>query len=123
MMTNASASGSSAGPGDRITDEQRIAELKQLIHQALGYSLEPEMFVALADIQMNLWRRDALLYQWFEEKSISPQEYLYHMDSAMVRAMDDSRNLLGATRFSKIFGDVGNHPKGMIDHEAFLSGL
>lgn len=100
----------------------RLGELSALIESTLGRPLDKQTFDALATIQMKLQRAQSDLVQALDRGLLGPEQYLEAVNTALRKAMADSRDLLGRDRFSTIFGQAGFEPEGLIDKDAFLSG-
>lgn len=112
----------SATSNDAVAAQEasEMAELAALAQRALGQPLDPDTLRALDGVQSRLRQQQAHYVQLFDAGEISAEEYLKWTNVIVALAMRQNREVLGEKRFQAIFGEAGNHPEGLIDHEAFL---
>jgi hypothetical protein len=103
-------------------DEERVRlnELSALVELGLGKRLDDATFDKLAAIQNSLRAEQQKLSKYVADGVIKDKDYLSHLNSAVRRAMDESKKLLGYERFKSIFGEAGNQPEQLIDPKIFF---
>lgn len=98
-----------------------MTEFISLVEAVLGELLDERTAYELSRIQAQLHARGDELTSLLDSGAMNPETYLGQHTEALRDAMKASETLLGRDRFLAIFGEAGDHPKGLFDRAAFLA--
>lgn len=98
----------------------RHAEFEAMAHAFLGETFDRQKLNKVKKLQATLHKKQAVLYQRYENRKIGPEEYVDSVNALLEKTFAECESILGQEHFQKLFGAPRSELAGFIDKVAFL---
>lgn len=101
--------------------EERIDKIAAFYEASLSHPLPDALVQQLFAVKVEFRERQESLMRKLDHNEISRENYLRQFNAALAKMMEKNRELLGDSDFSRVYGEAGFQPEGLVNPNIFFA--